>query len=138
MHSTLSINISRCTFAIEDTFKRYRNLVEWGFASTIIANEVPPRCDRLVGPANRSIFANGVLAGIPVPNNGRLSADLRSFFTGGIKEVNQGGASAHKMARLGIKEAIIKEGVKDGTGRDSLGAVISSKNIKVTPRSLGL
>ncbi len=69
---------------------------------------------------------------------GRLSAGVRNPPAEGRREeASADSASVHKMARLDRRTATIKGVAKDSSpGR--LGAVIGSKNIKVTPRSLRL
>jgi aldehyde:ferredoxin oxidoreductase len=57
---------------------------------------------------NKLIFAPGILAATPAPNNSRLSVGGKSPLTGTIKEANSGGAAAQKLARLGIQGIVVE------------------------------
>jgi len=82
-----------------------------GLTSQIVFDEVSPKCDPL-GPENKLIIANGILAGSPFPNSARTSVGAKSPLTNGIKEANVGGRSAMMLARHGIR-ALIFENISD-------------------------
>ncbi len=82
-----------------------------GLTSQIVSDEVNPQADPL-GPENKLIIANGMLAGSPFPNSARTSVGAKSPLTNGIKEANVGGRSAMMLARHGIR-ALIFENISD-------------------------
>ncbi len=86
---------------------KYYLLGSRGLTSQIVHDEVPPRCDPL-GPENKLIIANGLLAGSPFPNSARTSIGAKSPLTNGIKEANVGGRSAMMLARYGIRALIFE------------------------------
>ena len=75
---------------------------------SIIAAEVPPKCEPLSG-RNKLVLACGPLAGTLVSSANRLSIGAKSPLTGGIKESNAGGMTGYLMGRLGIR-AVVLEG----------------------------
>jgi len=76
--------------------------------SAVVAEEVPPLCHPL-GPSNKLIIANGLLAGhANAPCSGRLSVGCKSPLTGGIKEANCGGDAGCYLGRLGIRGVILE------------------------------
>jgi aldehyde:ferredoxin oxidoreductase len=109
MRKLLRIDLTNGQFRYEDMPPAYANLGGRGLTSKIVSLEVPPMADAL-GPENKLIFAAGILAATPAPNNSRLSVGAKSPLTGTIKEANSGGAVSQKMARLGI-QGIIVEGI---------------------------
>jgi aldehyde:ferredoxin oxidoreductase len=76
--------------------------------SAIINNEVDPLAIPL-GPANKLVFAAGLLGGSAAPVSGHLSVGAKSPLTGGIKESNSGGQAGQILARLGIRALIIED-----------------------------
>ena len=82
-----------------------------GLTSQIVFDEVNPACDPL-GPKNKLIIANGILAGSPFANSARTSIGAKSPLTNGIKEANVGGRPAMMLARHGIR-ALIFENTSD-------------------------
>jgi aldehyde:ferredoxin oxidoreductase len=78
-----------------------------GLTSQIVSDEVNPQADPL-GPENKLIVANGMLAGSPFPNSARTSVGAKSPLTNGIKEANVGGRSAMMLARHGIRALIFE------------------------------
>lgn len=78
-----------------------------GLTSTIVADEVPPRCHPL-SEENKLVIAPGILTGTAAPCSGRISIGGKSPLTGGIKESNAGGTAAAALAHLGIKAIIIE------------------------------
>lgn len=76
--------------------------------SAIIAEEVPATSTPL-GPANKLVFAPGLLGGSAAPISGRISVGAKSPLTGTIKESNAGGQAAQIMARLGIRALVVED-----------------------------
>ncbi len=75
--------------------------------SAIVTEEVPPTCTPL-GPANKLVFAPGLLSGSAAPISGRLSVGAKSPLTGTIKESNAGGQAAQILGRLGIRALVVE------------------------------
>ena len=73
-----------------------------------LLKELEPGTDPL-GPANKLIFANGPLTGVPLPGLGRNSAGARSPLTGGIGFSEAGGFWGSEFKRAGY-DALIVEG----------------------------
>jgi len=109
MKKLLRIDLSNKKFQYEDVPVAYANLGGRGLTSKIVSEEVPPRTDAL-GMENKLVFAPGILAATPAPNNSRLSVGGKSPLTGTIKEANSGGAAAQMLAKLSI-QGVIFEGV---------------------------
>ncbi|TXT63762.1 MAG: Tungsten-containing aldehyde ferredoxin oxidoreductase [Promethearchaeota archaeon] len=79
-----------------------------GLTSTLVFEEVPPKCDPL-GKDNKLIISNGLLTGSPFPNSGRTSVGGKSPLTSGIKEANVGGRGAMMLAQHGIRALVLEE-----------------------------
>jgi aldehyde:ferredoxin oxidoreductase len=94
-----------CTFSPVPSKYQYKG--GRGMTSSIVADEVPPKCDP-IGPENKIVFAPGILSGTAAPSSGRLSVGAKSPLTGGIKEANAGGLTSQKLGRLGIKAVIVE------------------------------
>jgi aldehyde:ferredoxin oxidoreductase len=107
MKKLLRIDLSNKQYRYEDVPPVYANLGGRGLTSKVVSEEVPPRTDAL-GMENKLIFAPGILAATPAPNNSRLSVGGKSPLTGTIKEANSGGAAAQKLARLGIQGIVVE------------------------------
>jgi aldehyde:ferredoxin oxidoreductase len=76
--------------------------------STIVAEEVPPLAHPL-GPRNKLIVANGLLAGhANAPCSGRMSVGCKSPLTGTIKEANTGGDAGCYLGRHGIRGIVFE------------------------------
>ena len=103
------INLKTETIESEEISKEsdYYLLGARGLTSQLIFDEVPPTCDPL-GPENKLIISNGILAGTPFPNSARTSVGAKSPLTNGIKEANVGGRSAMLLARWGIRALILE------------------------------
>jgi len=104
----LRVNVEDGTAVFETLPQEFDLLGGRALTSTIVSREVDAKCDPL-GPANKIVFAPGVLGGTSAPNSGRLSVGCKSPLTGGIKEANSGGQAAGRLGRLGIA-AIVVEG----------------------------
>jgi aldehyde:ferredoxin oxidoreductase len=107
MKKLLRIDLSNKQYRYEDVPPVYANLGGRGLTSKVVSEEVPPRTDAL-GMENKLVFAPGILAATPAPNNSRLSVGGKSPLTGTIKEANSGGAAAQKLARLGIQGIVVE------------------------------
>jgi len=107
MKKLLRIDLSNKQYRYEDVPPLYANLGGRGLTSKVVSEEVPPTADAL-GMENKLVFAPGILAATPAPNNSRLSVGGKSPLTGTIKEANSGGAAAQKLARLGIQGIVVE------------------------------
>lgn len=85
-----------------------------GFISKILHSEMNAAADPL-GPDNRLIVCNGLLAGTAAPSSGRVSIGTKSPLTGTIKEANAGGAAGTALATLGLR-GIVVEGSPEADG----------------------
>ncbi len=79
-----------------------------GLIARILLDEVAADCEPL-GPANKLIFAPGLLVGHKISSCDRISIGAKSPLTGGVKESNAGGSTGLMLTHLGIK-ALILEG----------------------------
>ena len=91
----------------------HRGLGGRALTSTIVADEVHPRCHPL-DAENKLVIAPGLLAGTSAPSSGRTSVGAKSPLTGTIKESNAGGVPGQMLGRLGIA-AIVLENKPKGT-----------------------
>ncbi|MCE5204278.1 MAG: aldehyde ferredoxin oxidoreductase, partial [Actinomycetia bacterium] len=107
MKKIVRVNMSDFSVKSEPFPEKWTRYGGRALTDAILFNEVPPDTDPL-GPANKLIFAPGVLGGTTAPNGGRLSVGAKSPLTGGIKESNSGGQAAHTMAKMGIAALIIE------------------------------
>jgi len=112
VRTILRVDMSTLTVTKEPLPERWEDFGGRALTSAIVFEEVPADVDPL-GPANKLIFAPGLLGGTTAPNGGRLSIGAKSPLTGGIKESNSGGQLAHALGHLGIA-AIIVEGAAKG------------------------
>lgn len=112
MRKVLRVDVAAGTAVFEDLPAGLENSGGRALTSTTIAREVDATCDPL-GPANKIVFAPGVLAGTTAPNSSRLSVGCKSPLTGGIKEANSGGQAAARLGRLGIAAIIVEGDPKD-------------------------
>ncbi len=100
--------------AITEPLGNYEGLGGRAMTSTIIANEVPPRCHPL-GVDNKLVIAPGLLSGSAAAQSGRISVGCKSPLTGGIKESNSGGQASQVLARLGYGAVILEGRPEDDT-----------------------
>jgi aldehyde:ferredoxin oxidoreductase len=105
--------MTRGKIATEEASPKYEGLGGRGLTSTLIHQEVPPRCDPL-GPENRLVFAPGLLTGTPLVNTSRISIGAKSPLTGGIKESNVGGTFPATLGRHGVAAVIIEGSAPKG------------------------
>ena len=86
--------------------KEWQMLGGRSLVAQIALDEIPPQCDPL-GPDNKLLILNGLLAGTPLTCSGRLSIGCKSPLTGGIKEANSGGVCGDLIARLGLRAVVV-------------------------------
>lgn len=104
----LRIDMTHQTAKFEDMPAAWAKWAGRGLTSAITFDEVDPMCHPL-GPKNKLVIAPGWVSGTPAsPSSGRTSFGGKSPLTGGIKESNAGGLSAHKLAKLGIGAVIVE------------------------------
>lgn len=104
----LRVNMKNLTAEYEPLPDEYAALGGRGMTSTIVANEVPPKCNPL-RHHNKLVLAPGIVTGTAAPTSGRISVGAKSPLTGGIKEANAGTSFSQKLARLQISAIIIEE-----------------------------
>ncbi len=114
MTTVLRVNMTDMSCTYETLGEQVQGLGGRGLTSSLVALEVPPKCDAL-GADNKLVLAPGMLSGTACPNSGRMSIGGKSPLTGGIKESNVGGNGAFKTARIGLA-AIIIEGMPAAGG----------------------
>ena len=108
MSRLLRINMADRTASFEETPAKYALMGGRWLTSTIVAEEVAPTAHPL-GPANKVVFAPGIVTGTTAASSARISVGAKSPLTGGIKEANAGTRWSQQLARLGLK-AIVVEG----------------------------
>ena len=113
------VNMRSREVTVEEIPEKWATLGGRAMTSTIVAEEVPPRCVPL-GRANKLVFAPGLLAGSAAPISGRLSVGAKSPLTGTIKESNSGGQGGQALARLGIRALIVEDKPEDPNLRFTL------------------
>jgi aldehyde:ferredoxin oxidoreductase len=102
------VNVASQTLRREPAPETYERLGGRGLLAQILVDEVDAACDPL-GPANKLIFAPGLLVGHMLSSCDRISVGGKSPLTGGVKESNAGGRTGLQLTHLGIK-ALILEG----------------------------
>ncbi len=111
----LRLNMTDRTYHLEEVPSPYKNMGGRWMTSSIVAAEVPPLAHPL-GPANKAVFAPGIITGTPAPTSARVSVGAKSPLTGGIKESNAGTSWASDLASMQIK-ALVVEGQPDEKDR---------------------
>ncbi|NLE76218.1 MAG: aldehyde ferredoxin oxidoreductase family protein [Chloroflexi bacterium] len=109
----LRVDLTRRTLAVEalDDLLYRRYLGGWGFLGHTLLREVPPGADPL-GPANRLVFATGVLTGLPASGLARHAVGAKSPLTGGFGGSEVGGFWGAELKRAGF-DALIIQGQAD-------------------------
>lgn len=106
----LRIDLSNGSISIEqpgtDYFRRY--LGGWNMILDTLLREVPAGIDPLA-PANKLIFAPGVLTGLPLAGADRMAVGAKSPLTGGLGASEVGGYWGTEFKQAGF-DAIIVEG----------------------------
>jgi len=111
----LRLNMTDLSWKLEDVPEKYKALGGRGLTSTMVCDEVDPRCHPL-GPNNKIVFAPGIITGTAAPTSARVSVGGKSPLTNGIKEANAGTGWAPALARMQIK-AIVVEGMPAEAGK---------------------
>ena len=106
-------DLSSTTEPVPEAWARYGGRA---LTDAIVYHEVPADAHPL-GPANKLIFAPGLLGGAVAPNGERLSVGAKSPLTGGIKESNSGGTAAHAIARVGLAAIVVQGAPADKAAR---------------------
>ncbi len=84
----LRVDMSRLSAVREDLEGSYGNRGGRDLIGKVLQLEVSPTWSPL-GPHNKLIIANGLLAGTGVSSTGRLSVGAKSPLTGGLVDVSQ-------------------------------------------------
>jgi len=113
VRTILRVDMSTLTITKEPIPERWVDFGGRALTSAIVFEEVPADSDPL-GPANKLVFAPGLLGGTTAPNGGRLSIGAKSPLTGGIKESNSGGQLAHALGHLGFAAIVVEGAAKEG------------------------
>jgi aldehyde:ferredoxin oxidoreductase len=116
MDRMLRVNMTDLTVKEEPFHTEWMLIGGRGLSAKILLKEVEPRCDPL-GPANKLVFAPGVLSGSVAPTSGRMSVGAKSPLTRGIKEANSGGQAGQKLMRLGYRALVVEGKAKDPARR---------------------
>jgi aldehyde:ferredoxin oxidoreductase len=109
----LRVNLSTREITIEEyDWKWYRTyLGGWGLVAYVLLKEVPGDADPL-GPANKLVFAPGILTGIAMGGTGRNAIGAKSPLTGGFGESDVGGYWGAELKLAGW-DGIIVEGISE-------------------------
>src|SRR5512146_1550434 len=107
------VNAREQTLKYEPIPHAWKRLGGRGLLARILLDEVDAKCDPL-GPANKLIFAPGLLVGHMLSSNDRISVGGKSPLTGGIKESNAGGRTGLHMTHMGIHALIIEDQPREG------------------------
>ncbi|MGC9521245.1 MAG: aldehyde ferredoxin oxidoreductase family protein [Anaerolineae bacterium] len=109
----LRVNLTEGTVAVESRgavyFRRYMG--GWNIIADVLLKEVPAGADPL-GPANKLVFAPGVLTGLPVSGAARNAVGAKSPLTGAFGAGEVGGHWGSYLKRAGF-DAVIVEGVSE-------------------------
>jgi len=110
---TLRANTRSGQAAFEELKPGYRDLGNRGLVAKAALDEIPPACDPL-GPENKLMVAQSLLAGTILSTAGRMSVGGKSPLTGGIKEANVGGMVGKALTAHGIKLLIVEGAPANG------------------------
>src|SRR5665648_444985 len=102
------VNVRTQTLSMEPVPQAWTRLGGRGLLARILVDEVDATCMPL-GPANKLIFAPGLLVGNMLSSTDRISIGGKSPLTGGVKEANAGGRTGLHMALMGIKALIVED-----------------------------
>ena len=113
----LRANAETGAVAYEEVPASWQKLGGRALIARFLLDEVPPTCDPL-GPANKLIWAPGLLSGHMLSSLDRISVGGKSPLTGGAKESNGGGSTAMRLVWLRLFALIVEGGPPaDGTWR---------------------
>ena len=109
----LRVNLTTRQISVDEyDWKWYRTyLGGWGLVAYILLKEVPGDADPL-GPANKLIFAPGVLTGIAMGGAGRNAIGAKSPLTDGFGESDAGGYWGAELKLAGW-DGVIVEGASE-------------------------
>ena len=102
------VNVRTQTLILEPVPQTWIRLGGRGLLARILVDEVDATCQPL-GPANKLIFAPGLLVGHMLSSTDRISIGGKSPLTGGVKEANAGGRTGLHMALMGMKALILED-----------------------------
>ncbi len=107
----LRVNLSDATIKVEEPGVAYlrRYMGGWNIIADVLLREVPAGADPL-GPANKLVFAPGVVTGLPISGASRNAVGAKSPLTGGFGAGEAGAAFGAELKRAGF-DALIVEGV---------------------------
>ena len=109
MSSIIRVNVGDGSVSSEEAPEAYALLGGRALTSRIVLDEVDATAEPL-GPANKLVFAPGLLGGTAATTSGRTSFGGKSPLMNGCKEANVGGTLGHRLSKLGVK-AVVIEGV---------------------------
>ncbi len=109
----LRVDLSSGTIEVEEPGEVYlrRYLGGWNVIGDVLLREVPPGADPL-GPANKLVFAPGVLTGLPISGASRNAVGARSPLTGAFGAAEVGGFWGAELKHAGV-DALIVEGTSE-------------------------
>ncbi len=107
-HKIWRVNVRTQTLVLEPVPQTWTRLGGRGLLARILLDEVDATCMPL-GPANKLIFAPGLLVGHMLSSTDRISIGGKSPLTGGVKEANAGGRTGLHLALMGIKALIVED-----------------------------
>jgi len=109
----LRVNLTDRTIRVDEPGSVYlrRYLGGWNIIADVVLREVPQGADPL-GPANKLVFAPGVLCGLALSGASRNAVGGKSPLTGGFGATEVGGNFGAQLKRAGF-DALIVEGVAD-------------------------
>jgi aldehyde:ferredoxin oxidoreductase len=111
----LRANAETGAVAYEEVPASWQKLGGRALIARFLLDEVPPTCDPL-GPANKLIWAPGLLSGHMLSSLDRISVGGKSPLTSGAKESNGGGSTAMRLVWLRLFALIVEGGPPaDGT-----------------------
>lgn len=128
----LRVNLTRGTITVDEPgaayFRRYMG--GWNIIADVLLKEVPAKADPL-GPANKLVFAPGVLTGLAIAGASRNAVGAKSPLTGGFGAAEVGGNFGAQLKHAGFDALIVEGGapkpvylwIKDGQAeiRDASG-----------------
>jgi aldehyde:ferredoxin oxidoreductase len=102
------VNVRTQSLAKEPVPSSWERLGGRGLLARILLDETDAVCEPL-GPANKLVFAPGLLVGHMLSASDRLSIGSKSPLTGGFRESNSGGSTGLHMTSMGIKALIVED-----------------------------
>ncbi|MGI6375396.1 MAG: aldehyde ferredoxin oxidoreductase family protein [Anaerolineae bacterium] len=104
------VNLSTGATTVDEPGTVYlrRYMGGWNLIADVLLREVPRGADPL-GPANRLVFAPGVITGLPISGASRSAVGAKSPLTGGFGAAEVGGGFGVWLKRAGF-DALIVEG----------------------------